>query len=278
MIAPDMPVPPLEYMPRRRRSRSARLIAGLAAAFALLAAGVMWGPPLYHASWMLFLERQCLKYATPVEQVAYEWHAGKLRGKTPGDLVQIDDTRAASRTRRWPSEWSRFADAIRWRTTRPNDPLLFMHSLTTTSGGEYLVVVMLMHRQPDASSFGASVTADVFSPGSVRTPVRRQRATRGEPIRHARREPFLAYASLVRIFAGQADPSDRSHFTLDYEIDGERGVLDGYLQDDLTVLFKLRDGPGLRGKKESKKGSKRALLTFPKIGERTGGQQNDWMA
>ena len=35
----------------------------------------------------------------------------------------------------------------------------------------------------------------------------------------------------LRLFAGQADPADESHFTIDYEVDGDRGTIDGWLRD-----------------------------------------------
>jgi hypothetical protein len=36
----------------------------------------------------------------------------------------------------------------------------------------------------------------------------------------------------MRIFAGQVDPVDESHFTVPYELNGVRGVLDGWLEDN----------------------------------------------
>jgi hypothetical protein len=35
----------------------------------------------------------------------------------------------------------------------------------------------------------------------------------------------------LRFFAGQPDPTDESHFTIDYELDGDRGTIDGWLRD-----------------------------------------------
>ncbi len=35
----------------------------------------------------------------------------------------------------------------------------------------------------------------------------------------------------LTIYYGQADPVDKSHFWFDYEMDGKRGTIDGYLED-----------------------------------------------
>ncbi|MEO6437280.1 MAG: hypothetical protein ABIP55_16175 [Tepidisphaeraceae bacterium] len=39
-----------------------------------------------------------------------------------------------------------------------------------------------------------------------------------------------------RFFGGQVDPSDPSHWTIAYELDGRAGVIDGWLKDDGIVL------------------------------------------
>jgi len=48
----------------------------------------------------------------------------------------------------------------------------------------------------------------------------------------------------LRIWAGQADAGDESHFTIAYEIHGVRGTLDGWLKDaadgDVRVEFRGR--------------------------------------
>ena len=44
----------------------------------------------------------------------------------------------------------------------------------------------------------------------------------------------------IKIFAGQPDPSDPSHFTISYELDGKPKTIDGWLNDDDTVRFNRR--------------------------------------
>jgi hypothetical protein len=47
----------------------------------------------------------------------------------------------------------------------------------------------------------------------------------------------------MRMYAGQIDPNDASHFTIRYEIWGQSDVLDGYLDDKDQVTLKPRQLP-----------------------------------
>lgn len=47
----------------------------------------------------------------------------------------------------------------------------------------------------------------------------------------------------LKFFAGQPDPSDESHFTIDYETPAGRGTIDAWLLPDDTVKFQIRSGP-----------------------------------
>ena len=45
----------------------------------------------------------------------------------------------------------------------------------------------------------------------------------------------------LKLYAGQADPADESHFTIDYETPRGRGTIDGWLMPDETVKLQLRE-------------------------------------
>ncbi|MDB5334045.1 MAG: hypothetical protein JWP03_5196 [Phycisphaerales bacterium] len=47
----------------------------------------------------------------------------------------------------------------------------------------------------------------------------------------------------LKLFAGQADAADESHFTIAYSTPAGRGTIDGWLQPDDTVRMQVRDGP-----------------------------------
>lgn len=46
----------------------------------------------------------------------------------------------------------------------------------------------------------------------------------------------------VKVFGGQADPADPSHFTIAYTARGLPGTLDGWLTDNDAVTLKVRPG------------------------------------
>ena len=55
----------------------------------------------------------------------------------------------------------------------------------------------------------------------IHSPTRQQRFdSSGQPL------------DTLRWYAGQPDELDPTHFTIDYEIAGQRGTIDGYLSDD----------------------------------------------
>ena len=47
----------------------------------------------------------------------------------------------------------------------------------------------------------------------------------------------------IRIFAGQIDPADASHFTIRFESRAKTNIADGYLQADGTLRITVRQQP-----------------------------------
>lgn len=54
-------------------------------------------------------------------------------------------------------------------------------------------------------------------------------------------------SSRTRIYFGQPDPVDASHFTIGYDAGGVSGTIDGWLLPDDTVRLTVRDGPAAAG-------------------------------
>ena len=52
----------------------------------------------------------------------------------------------------------------------------------------------------------------------------------------------IDYIDQLRVFAGQPDPADTSHFTIHYELDGQPGDIDGWLAGNGIVRLKPREG------------------------------------
>ena len=59
--------------------------------------------------------------------------------------------------------------------------------------------------------------------------------------------PNLSPGSGVRFYAGLPDPADPSHFTVEYEVAGTRGLIDGWLTDDDFLRIVPRTGTVDRG-------------------------------
>jgi hypothetical protein len=45
----------------------------------------------------------------------------------------------------------------------------------------------------------------------------------------------------LKFWAGQPDPTDESHFTIDFETHKRRGTIDGWLMPDDTLKLQLRE-------------------------------------
>lgn len=115
----------------------------------------------------------------------------------------------------------------------PNRPVVFCHGRTSAADGQQrIVIVQLATEMADAGTstiaLEATVSRPLKGPGLVRGPGR----TCSVPL------PWTSQRN-TRVFAGQPDPLDPSHFTIDYEHNGTAGVIDGWLMSDNTVNFQL---------------------------------------
>jgi hypothetical protein len=52
----------------------------------------------------------------------------------------------------------------------------------------------------------------------------------------------INYRSQMRVYAGQPDPADASHFTIAYDLDGHPGVINGWLKADGSIVLEPRIG------------------------------------
>lgn len=57
----------------------------------------------------------------------------------------------------------------------------------------------------------------------------------------------VQYKDQLRLYAGQADPADASHFTIAYDHDGQTGVIDGWLKPDGSIVLKPQVGKVANG-------------------------------
>jgi hypothetical protein len=105
---------------------------------------------------------------------------------------------------------------------------VFIHERRTRDGIARLVIVQSIEMGPGVHHLVATpYEPSGFMPGSTI----RERSSRG-----------FAFPAL-RILNAQPDANDPSHFMITYELDGQRGMIDGWLEDEHSVILEPRDGP-----------------------------------
>lgn len=148
--------------------------------------------------------------------------------------------------------------------------LVFLHELVTPNGARRIVAIQFLPHYLDGRTLpSAGLVAHIFEPGGIVTPPRHvgqsharllvpddkllgdeggalpelveppaQSISRaacvgmGSPQLRKTFDPWGGKLETLRWYAGQPDDLDSTHFTIDYEISGQRGTIDGYLSDD----------------------------------------------
>ena len=200
---------------------------------------VAWVVPLAKrtaARWQLLRQQaRALAYRAPADQVVYE--------SDPAEAAKL--LSLGGGYERWNApESPAFHIPQFWRGHRQplgqsGHALVFLHERTSPGGNRRLVVVELGH-------LSYQRFADIlFLPSVI------ELGTIGREPKYisAHGGTFSAYVSAserLRVFAGQPDPADKSHFTFDYEIEyqgnSKRGTFDGWLKDNDRVVLKPRIG------------------------------------
>lgn len=237
--APPSP-PPLQYAPRPGplRRRLARRVGVLLIVFAATFVSIRWGRPVAGRVELLYWQRQCLHYTAPPDQVVYEHGANGppalLAGG--GDYVPVTvrpDGFQSSTPLTAAAHLPRCAEKFLAQCPGPCISLpagvLFMHERQTPSGARRLVIVTSGFLQGATPLFipGHDVKADILRPGTLRQPPEEKVGPVILDVLFSQRPTPIH----LRVFAGQADAVDPTHFTIAYEFDGQRHVVDGHLED-----------------------------------------------
>lgn len=114
----------------------------------------------------------------------------------------------------------------------PSDAL-FLHGRKRPDGQQRIVWVTLGYRTT-SNGIQLCLEGDVLIPGTTLNPGRRLPGTTG---------PLIADSTgkTPRIYAGQPDPADDSHFTMAIEFpDGRTGTIHGRLTDRDTIDFEIK--------------------------------------
>jgi hypothetical protein len=239
-IAPRLDYAPAEPVRRRRRWRRF-----LYAVMLLAAGAALWraGPPFARQVRYVYWQSRCMSFTAPVGMVAYEEdttraptllvHPGYAKvmasrgsgatgftGFTPPPLAALGTGSVAGQCAPFLGE----------RTTpgtrRGRLALVSCAPLSYGGGGRAGRIVEMT---------GAGLVPATLLPGSE-----------GSLQTRARLHFVLRSDHVLRVFCGQSDPAHADHLTIKYELDGQPGMIDGWLKDDGRVELKVRDGPATR--------------------------------
>jgi hypothetical protein len=212
-----------------------------------------WGPAGWKQFNLLRLQRACLSYAPPADQVVYEeeQHAAALLLREGDEFVGFSRPREVGPDLllnrqiacRVPPCWRRFEaemipTATLWSFASNPLPVLFLGKRTSPKGHERLICVRYFPSQdafPPQFLNGWDCDVIVMTPISWST----QAVIHPNAVPVPRRASGLSRAPL-RIYAGQADPADPSHFTVSFVQEDESHVLDGWLRDNEDVVLVIR--------------------------------------
>lgn len=243
MTATDRPQ--IDYAPGAA-DRTTRRVRLLAATVVLLVGCtfVAWkaGPRAWERVQLLYWQQRALTHLAPADLVVYD-NKPELQSrawKPEGGSRRLYDAEGAAYVCAGP--WAHFYELCS-STGRQNEPTLFLHELTSPGGNRRLVAVEGSASSPPDSQpreCDIELRAVVFRPGSFYSPAT-ELASSTRKVAIASDEPSRASGSLqVRVFAGQPDPSDPSHFTVRFEANDKRGTLDGWLLNDDTLRCEVR--------------------------------------
>jgi len=237
-----MTAAPLDYAPgapirRRTRIRRVSLVVALVIATTVC---VRYGPQTYRQARFLYLQHQCLAYTAPVDQVVYDENSPE-RLKQPGYI--------AMRTAATPVA-AYIAPPLQTiggvlppigtgaGRTAGSGATLFLHERRNAAGQSRLILVQ---RNPvpclsPTFRYPMGLEVFVFDPATWQTASRSLLDWRGGYCEN--------HTDDLRIFAGQIDADDASHFTIRYEVKGKSGLIDGRLNKTGDgVIIDMKSGP-----------------------------------
>jgi hypothetical protein len=228
----SMPQSDLAYAPTppwHRRRRNRRVLISLLLV-TLVICGWRWHQPVLSHAQLLYWQYRCATFVRGADVVV-----ASTGGPPHYTAAPI------------PPFWTSYV--ARAVTSRPSLSLnigkfspafirsvVFIHQLRSPAGNNRIVGVDCIPMYLSSMSIIQAFEADVIEPAPWwplgTTPfIHLGKFNGGYPI-----------DAKVEVFAGQTDPSDASHFTISYSVNGQPGTLDGWLRDDDTVRLEVRPG------------------------------------
>ena len=211
MTMPEAKIP-LDYAPRRRRRITARVVS---IAISCVLVAVMVG---LAGSWLM-----------RVAPARY-WQGRAMHLTMPADAVVWELNKPSPTA-------ANVADRVYGRIGRTwvDSTCVFLHARGPSDGEERLVSLGIS----DVTFNGEYPRRSGFWNCAVYVPSWQgaSKLTVGGPCQFP---PMFFRGQTLRIFAGQPDPVDESHFTIRFERDGVEGFIDGYLKSDDSVVLEER--------------------------------------
>jgi hypothetical protein len=175
------------------------------------------------------LYRTCAAYTAPATKVVWEEASQQVKQLRDYQTVGSHNGNAAFFV---PNEWKQLNAAIgqqiqTWGT-------LFLHErITPTTKRPRLVGV-------DIAGWSRGGPVVLFARCRTIAPAVPMRLPTEAKVDHPSVH-LSATEGPLRLFAGQPDANDASHFTIEYMLGDQRGVIDGWLKDDGSVLLEPRE-------------------------------------
>jgi hypothetical protein len=223
-MPPDEPSPPplppheLHYAPGPpKHHRWLWRISTLCGCIALALVLYSWSPLAVRHFRLIYWQKKCLQATASAGQIVF----------------QFNDPSAKTSTQFVLPEWNLFLSAFSPIFRASTDGTIFLHRLKRPDGTERLVGVDLrMIHATDTLWFDADPS--VFSTGGMFSSPAYAKMNSPTLLMDVRDYPTF------RIYAGQLDPTDDSHFTFTLEADHKKYTFDGYLKSDDSILIERR--------------------------------------
>ncbi len=217
---------PLAYSPAPPKFRR-RLVRLLLIIFFIVGSVLIWrwNKPLIAHTRLIFWQRSSAKCMFPTDAV-----------------LASDEFPSKSVAAPIPSFWTSYEaqctspTPLRAVSPRFSNTLLFLHERRSPAGHTRIVGVRCYLTYLSSASVIQSLEPIVVEPISWFS-------LSSRPVIHAGGYPGgYPVDAIVRVYAGQPDPTDASHFTIGNTVDGRPGLVDGWLTDNDTLKLKVRSG------------------------------------
>ena len=221
----------LEYEQKRaslRRRRIATLLAVIVLLCSVTPFAVRYAKMAGERWRVNRLYRECAAHMSPAPTVVWEEHAEQVKQLRDYEIVGSHHGNAAYVV---PAKWRNLNAAIgqqiqTWGT-------LFLHERATPNSKRKLLVGV------DVAGWSRGGPVVLFARVRTIAPAAPMRLPTQAKVEHP--SVMLATSeSPLRLFAGQPDPNDASHFTVDYAVGDVKGIIDGWLKEDGSVLLERR--------------------------------------